>query len=354
MKPAPSVMLRSLVKNVAAHTVSWTRLDALAQANRYRHVPFVVAYHRVVERLNVYDGFALPAMEISVAILEKHLDWLGRRFRIVSLDDLPAELDRLPYSKPLAAVTFDDGYSDVFHHGFSLLKRKGIPAGIFVVTDLVGTEELPVHERLYALLAEAWPRWAAPANELRLPKTIQDPFSATQYLLRHFPYADVQRIINDLDVDAERGRMRPAALQPLSWEMLATMRDAGMTIGSHSKTHAVLTNESKERTQEEAADSRRLLRKKLGTEVTCFAYPGGVFNKSVVQSVDAAGYRYAFTVCRHRDPKHPLLTIPRTMLWERSSLDRAGRFSQAIMSCHAAGAFDWASSCKPAHAANLS
>ncbi|HEY3053341.1 MAG TPA: polysaccharide deacetylase family protein [Thermoanaerobaculia bacterium] len=347
-------MLRRLVKDAAAHAVSWTRLDALAQANRYRHVPFVVAYHRVVEQLNVYDGFALPAMEISVATLEKHLDWLERRFRVVSLDDLPAELERPPGSKPLAAVTFDDGYSDVFHHGFPLLKRKGIPAGIFVITDLVGTGELPMHERLHALLVGAWSRWTSRANELGLPKTIHDAFSATQYLLRHFPYAEVQRIINDLDVDGERSRMRPAALQPLSWEMLTAMRDAGMTIGSHSKTHAFLANESKERTQEEAAESRRGLRQKLGTAVTCFAYPGGVFNKSVVESVDAAGYRYAFTVCRHRDPQHPLLTIPRTMLWERSSLDRAGRFSPAIMSCHAAGAFERASICRFAHAASLS
>jgi peptidoglycan/xylan/chitin deacetylase (PgdA/CDA1 family) len=344
------MMLRSFVKDAGARALSWTRLDALAQASRYRRVPFVVAYHRVVEKLNLYDGFALPAMEITVATLEKHLDWIGRRFRIVSLDDLPAERERSAGAKPLAAVTFDDGYSDVFHHGFPLLKRKGIPAGIFVITDIVGTEELPMHERLHGLLAEAWPV----AHEPRLPKTIRDPFAATQYLLRHFPYAEVQRIIGALADDAHRGRIRPPALQPLSWEMLATMRDAGMTIGSHSKTHAFLTNESRERTNEEISESRRVLRQRLGTDVRCFAYPGGVFNKSVVESVDAAGYRYAFTVCRHRDPQHPLLTIPRTMLWERSSLDREGRFSPAIMSGHAAGAFAWASSCRFAHPASLS
>lgn len=357
-------MIRSLVKNAAAHAVCWTRLDAVIQANRYRHVPFVVAYHRVVPQLNAYEGFALPAMEISVAMLGRHLDWLGRRFRIVSLDDLGAELDRPRDSKPLAAVTFDDGYNDVFHHGFPLLKRKGIPAGIFVVTDLVGTTELPVHERLHALLAEAWLRWKSPRKDLtdvlriaavgfssreRLPEAVRDPFSATRYLLTQLAHAKVQLIIDSLNMNARTSRIRPLALQPLSWEMLATMRDAGMKIGSHSKTHAFLTNESTDRVREEAEVSRRHLQQKLGVEIRCFAYPGGTFNSDVVQAVEAAGYRYAFTTCRHRDRQRPLLTIPRTMMWEPSCRDRAGRFSQAMMSCQAAGAFDWASSCRAAH-----
>src|SRR5438552_7723266 len=98
-------MFRMLVKAAAARSMSSTRIDKMARANRHRHLPFVVYYHRVVERLNAGDGLALPAMEISAAMLERHLDWLGRHFRIVSLNDLPAELEEMPGSKPLAAVT---------------------------------------------------------------------------------------------------------------------------------------------------------------------------------------------------------------------------------------------------------
>src|ERR1700694_834601 len=86
-------MLRSLVKNAAAHAISLTRLDAVMRANLHREMPYVVAYHRVVDRLDTHDGFALPAMEISVAMLEEHLDWLGRHFDIVSVDDLPAKMN---------------------------------------------------------------------------------------------------------------------------------------------------------------------------------------------------------------------------------------------------------------------
>src|SRR5207249_1651726 len=165
-------MLRSFVKDTAAHVASWTRLDAVARENLHRRRPYIAGYHRVVERLNACQDFALPAMEISVATLEKHLDWIGVQFEIVSLDDLPSKMNRRARSKPLAAVTFDDGYSDVFYNAFPLLKRKGIPAGIFVVTDLVGTKEVPVHDRLYSRLAQSWSRWTSPRNELaRLLRT---------------------------------------------------------------------------------------------------------------------------------------------------------------------------------------
>jgi peptidoglycan/xylan/chitin deacetylase (PgdA/CDA1 family) len=132
--------------------------------------------------------------------------------------------------------------------------------------------------------------------------------------------------------------------------MLTEMRDAGMTIGSHSKTHAFLTNEDEQRVLEEVEGSRRDLERKLAAKVRCFAYPGGGFNAEVVRTVATAGYRYAFTICRHRDPQYPLLTIPRTPLWERSCLDQFDRFSPPVMSCQAAGTFNLIPRCKETHA----
>ena len=131
--------------------------------------------------------------------------------------------------------------------------------------------------------------------------------------------------------------------------MLVDMRKAGMTIWSHSKTHAFLTNESPGRLEEEVRDSRSVLQQRLGIDVDCFAYPGGCFNTRIVDAVHAAGYRLAFTDCRHRDDRYPMLTVPRQGLWERACTDRHGRFSPAIMSCHSAAMFDRFSRCPSDH-----
>src|SRR2546427_12522762 len=134
-------MLHAHIKNATACAVSWTGLAGLLRSN-----PFIVFYHRVVERLDMSNGMALPAMEIRVPTFECPLDWLNQHYQIVSLD----ALETTSGSRPVAAVTFDDGYSDVYHYAFPLLKRKGIPAGIFVITDLVGSTEPPLHEKLHA------------------------------------------------------------------------------------------------------------------------------------------------------------------------------------------------------------
>jgi peptidoglycan/xylan/chitin deacetylase (PgdA/CDA1 family) len=324
------MMLRTLIKTAAAQAITWTKLDAVA---RTRRAPFVVGYHRVVDSLDRPQS-GLPAMEISAAMLERHLDWLSREFRVVSVDDLAAESTRSRTSKPPAIVTFDDGYADVFHHGLPILKRKGIPAAIFVVTDLIGTDRLPMHERLYAVLAAQQSRG--------------DAFAETSHLLRRVTYDELERIVVRLEREA---RMKTTLddLRPMTWEMLRVMRDAGMTIGSHSRTHAFLTSETTERIHDETAGSRAMIAAKLGTNISAFAYPGGAFNSGVVRSVAAAGYRYAFTICRHRDRTVPFLTMPRTMLWERACLTPAGHFSAAVMSCHAAGAFGSSSTCGTHH-----
>ncbi len=359
------MMLRSLIKSAAARAISWTPLNEMTRVHLHRHVPFVLSYHRVVERLNASDGFALPAMEISTAMLERHLDWVGQHFRIVSLDDLETELEKMDGARPLAAVTFDDGYRDIYHHAFPLLKRKGIPAGIFVITGLVGSAEPPVHEKLHALLVGASRRRTSIPDSLTDPlqeagvkfsvqehaRKVVDPFSATRFLLEHLTQAEVKRVIDGLEIMIDIGDNWKRELLPLSWDMLVEMRDAGMTIGSHTASHPFLSNEREGQVLEETSSSRQELERRLGVEVRCFAYPGGSFNPAVVRAVATAGYRYAFTICRHRDAQYPLLTIPRKRLWEQSCLDYRGRFSPAIMSCQTATTFRRASRCTQAHAA---
>jgi peptidoglycan/xylan/chitin deacetylase (PgdA/CDA1 family) len=199
----------------------------------------------------------------------------------------------------------------------------------------VSSGELPVHERLYALLAAAGHH---------------DPYEATRFLLERFPQSEQLRLIEHLEKSIAISADMREALRPLTWDMLAEMQRAGMTIGSHTRTHAVLTNETRQRAADEIAGSRRELQRRLGSPIDFFAYPDGGFNDDIVKAVAAAGYRYAFTTCRHRDAGNPMLTIPRIGLWERSSVDPRERFSPEIMSCLAAGMFGAASRCSQAHA----
>jgi peptidoglycan/xylan/chitin deacetylase (PgdA/CDA1 family) len=135
--------------------------------------------------------------------------------------------------------------------------------------------------------------------------------------------------------------------------MLAEIRRAGMTVGSHTRTHVLMTNESRQKVMDEVVGSRAELEKRLGTDIQHFVYPDGAFNASSVSAVAAAGYRFGYTSCMHRDLAHPMLTVPRTVLWENSCLDSRGLFSGPVLNCQMHRAFDLVSGCRQTHNKSL-
>src|SRR5262249_22828394 len=122
------------------------------------------------------------------------------------------------------------------------------------------------------------------------------------------------------------------------------------TIGSHTKNHAILPNETAASLRDELAGSRRELSRRTGTDIVHFAYPGGHFNSSAVREVASSGYRFAYTGCTHREIAFPLLTIPRVVLWENSSLDSGRAFSGSVLNCQVHRSFDLVTGCRQRHA----
>jgi peptidoglycan/xylan/chitin deacetylase (PgdA/CDA1 family) len=83
----------------------------------------------------------------------------------------------------------------------------------------------------------------------------------------------------------------------MTTDQLKTMIAAGMTIGSHSRSHPALPAIGKpQRLKDEIAGSKAWLEEKLGVPITTFAYPYGAHTPPVVVAVKDAGYRTARTV----------------------------------------------------------
>jgi len=75
----------------------------------------------------------------------------------------------------------------------------------------------------------------------------------------------------------------------MTWDELRQLQSAGMTIGSHSRTHPELTKKGVS-LKSEIAGSREDIQKELGTAPSLFAYPYGDWDDRVVSAVRAAGY----------------------------------------------------------------
>src|SRR5207237_641527 len=109
-----------------------------------------------------------------------------------------------------------------------------------------------------------------------------DPVALTRLLLATFPQDRLRPAVDALGARVEIDERAVRARLPLTWEMAAEMCRAGITIGSHTRTHPALPLESEEKVLDEVAGSRRALEHRLGVPVRHFAYPGGGFNRDTV------------------------------------------------------------------------
>lgn len=353
---------RRFLKDAVASAISRTRsLTSLTTGCR----PLVIAYHRVVDDFDRAAETDMPTMLVSRAMFERHVEWVGRHFEFVSLDEIGAHLESgEPFTEPVATITFDDGYRDVYENAVPTLMRIGAAATVFVVTDQLDHGCWQVHDRMYHLLARAFDRWQEPWPSLsrlfgdadmpsdviqQLQVSCINPYVLTSMLLPAVSQAQASAVMDV--VQAEVGIDHATIPEAMTWPMVRDLHRAGFTIGSHTRTHTWLANETSERGLEEIAGSKRELEARLGESIRHFAYPGGQFTPPVVDLVARAGYRFAYTACEHRDPRHPSLTVDRLMLWEGSSVGADGRFSSSILSCQAHRLWPAARRCERVHAA---
>ena len=361
-------MIRRLGKTLYACAYTWSGASQWNRDADPQLMPFIVGYHRVVDNFEGSARRAIPPMLISAAMLEKHLDWLGQRFEFVSLDDIGANLESgQRFKKPAAAITFDDGYSDVYRHGYPVLHRKGIPFAVFVVSGFVGTTRLQLYDRLYLLMSRLGGRRTPVARAIfdvmqslgldcsgltDVTAPGDQAFHVMRMIMSRLPQSAVESLATVLEKTIPPDPNILEEMAPLTWSMIEEMHRNGITIGSHTVSHALLTGESTNRIQYELRLSKQTLESRLKSTVKHFAYPDGRFNPAVVQAVQAAGYRYAYGICRTRDSVYPLLTIPRKVLWEKACVDAMGRFSPAVMNCQVYWAFDDVARCEHDHGAH--
>src|SRR6202041_2238689 len=84
----------------------------------------------------------------------------------------------------------------------------------------------------------------------------------------------------------------------LDWNEAREMHGAGMEIGSHTKSHAILGRLSSQIQKQELEESKKALETHLGSEVKSLAYPVGArdcFSEATERIALNAGYSMCFS-----------------------------------------------------------
>lgn len=191
---------------------------------------YVLIYHRIGADMG-------QEMDLPAARFAEQMRELRDGFRIVSLLDGLEMLARgeVP-NRDLVAVTFDDGYREVYSAAWPVLRHLKIPATVFIATGFVdGSSPAPIRA-------------------------------------------------------GASGAGAPALA--LTWDQIGEMTESGlMQAGSHSKTHRDFDTISREEAEDEVAGAKETLARHAGAAaVDVFAYPRAI---AAHENVVAAHHRFA-------------------------------------------------------------
>ena len=255
---------------------------------------FILTHHRIGDTSRTQ--FDRGVFSATCDEFDQQVRFLKRRFPIVG----GAELEELVYSrKPLrhlhVAITFDDGYRDNYTNAFGILRSHGVPGHFFLVPTFVGTATIP----WWDAIAYCVRRTARPELSLSLPTpttvSTENREEAIRSVLRHYKRSDNRdrdAFMRDLQQQAEVD-LPHSETRFLNWKEASEMLAAGMTIGSHTLTHPILSHLSEPEQEHELRASRDLLEQHLGSRITSLAYPIGsttAFNDATERIAEQAGY----------------------------------------------------------------
>jgi peptidoglycan/xylan/chitin deacetylase (PgdA/CDA1 family) len=256
----------------------------------------VLTWHRVDDpgaHPDLYPGL----VSATPAGFEEQLDWIARRFAVVSLDQvLAARRDGRPLPRRALLLTFDDAYADFAEHAWPALRRRGLPAALFVPTAYPDRPERAFWwDRLWAAIAhtsrtalrtrEAELHLDSPAERTRSYKRLRDR-------VKSLGHDEAMTFVDELC--AELGAA-PARSFVLGWSALRRIAREGATLLPHTRTHPLLHRVDADRAREEAEGSLADLRREIGPTPAVLAYPSGGFDAAVVRRLREAGFELAFT-----------------------------------------------------------
>lgn len=220
----------------------------------------------------------------SPELFQAHLRWLKGHCNVINFRNIPSLVrDLSSGSRPLVAITFDDGYADNYEYAFPLLVKYDIPATFFVTAGLIEKDPCVIDRFVY---------------------------------LR---------------------RSNLKEITPLTWQQIKEMKKTGMEIGSHTWRHPNLARLDPSSMEEELLRSKQVLEDRLEATVDLIAYPFGKyrrhFDKITIEIAKRVGYVYgaavAFRSVRVED--NPL-AIPRFFV-TRDNID--------ILAQKVYGYWDW-------------
>ena len=293
---------------------------SLARKWVQRHGAIVLTFHRVLSDSELEQTASLGGMIVRDQTFADFLNYASQHCEFANLEQEP---EWNPAGKLKLAITFDDGWADNAQSVYPLASRYRVPFVIFIVPERTGTV-LPFWPERTAAALDRIPS----VNGNRRVASIRKVIEA----LKTLPALERESRISQMVGSGVAVESSSVVDKTMTWDQIAELHAGGVTFGSHTSTHEILTMVPADQAEREIVESRRSIQQKLGNCCEMFSYPNGDYSEPVRDLVAEAGYKFAFL---NQDPGvwtrdcDPFL-IPRVNVCEYHLVDAKGNFSPLV------------------------
>ncbi len=271
--------------------------------SRLRGRGLVLAYHNILP-----DGQSPGAdrsLHSSQPGFAQQLDLLQEVSEVVPLSDLLFDSAPTTGTRSRVAITFDDAYTGALTAGVEELRRRSLPATVFVTPGFLGGRSF-------------WWDEVLPVGGDSLPAEVREQLltdcEGRDDLVRRWAAGQGYRTIP-----------ASAAARCASESLLAAALEyPGLCAGAHTWNHPNLTRIRGEALTDELVLPLQYLEGRFPRVLRVLAYPYGLTDSVVEAAAAAAGYRAALRVTGGWLPASPAAApfrLPRLDVSSRLSLD---------------------------------
>lgn len=265
----------------------------------------ILNYHRIDDPYSQDFSTFKPNVSSTPEMFDVQMSYLTENYDVVSLSDVTSWVtENRPLPPRAALITFDDGYFDNFSNAYPILRKRNLPAVIFLASDFMESAN-PFY---WDLIAYCF--FISKKDHLELP--LLGSFSWNDSVTRE---AVVRQVVEILKSKSEKDKKKIIGSFPdlmnvsisdevftgmfLTWSQIREMSANGIEMGAHTASHPILTRIHPDDAKAEISKSKNRIEEEINMPVRSFAYPNGQntdFNDDVIKAVKDSGIQTAYTL----------------------------------------------------------
>lgn len=273
-------------KGAVASQLLWRSGASRLLARRTWRGVLTLTYHRVLPAPG--PRYFAGVWSATPEQFASHLDQVTASCKVVPTAAVP-ELREARGRH--VAISFDDGYRDVYDHALPALRERGLPATLFLTTGVLDGSLVPWWDQI------AW-----------LLDGIADPrrhgFGSLDEVIDRYRAAKPERAAALLGELAQASHREPLTIDQvrdewITWDMARELAAGGFAIEAHTVSHPLMSQLEPAAQFGEIAGSAERIAEEVGRRPRAFAYPVGQresFDEHAKTAARRAGITEAYSL----------------------------------------------------------